>query len=82
LSDEESFALVIQSLYRFLRCHPVDGHHFFRALKLRLANGSHIPEANYLGDFSRVIAYPTRMALNFDIETRLFPNFSDGALQP
>ena len=82
LSDEESLALVVQSFEGLLRCQPVNGHHFFGALKLRLADGAHVPEANYLGNFSCVIAHPTSMALNFDIEARLFSDFSDRALQP
>jgi hypothetical protein len=80
LIDKGSLALVIQSLDRFLGCHPVDGHHFFRAFKLRLTDGPHIPEANYLGDFSCVVTNPTRMAFDLDIETCLFPDFPDCAL--
>jgi len=82
LPDEKSLALMIQSFDRLLRCQPVDGHYFFRTLKLRFPDRSHIPEANHLGNFSCVITHPPRMALNFHIETGLFPDLSDGALQP
>jgi len=82
LLDQFSLPLVVQALERFPECQPVNGQDFFRTLKLRLADGPHIPEAHHLGDFPGVITFPTRMALDFDMVARLFQDLPDRALQP
>jgi len=82
LGYENPFAFMIQSLDRILRRQPVNRQHFFRTFKPGFAERPHIPESNHLGNVSRVITHPTRVALNLDSEARFFLYLTDGALHP